>query len=289
MPGATFFAATGHNVGARFGTYWQANGGLAQFGYPLSEEFWEILEDGGRYRVQYFERARFEYHPENVPPYDVLLGQFGRRILNWGGSLTYTYDLGTFHQGEEQNEYRTSYDPATGEYTVALLALKTGLNFWSRVRTFADATIDVDVRRAAGGSSTSYGLALRVQPRGANDLYNAHYDVTISPSGSFAVFYRGTQDGQVVTLQNWTDSTAIRLGNATNHLTVTLKGSTMTVAINGHVVGIYNDIATAGGWVGVDTDTYNNLITAVYSNLRVTYDVGSVGQAGMPIPVAGTR
>jgi hypothetical protein len=31
--------------------------------------------------VQYFERTRFEYHPENAPPYDILLGQCGRRIL----------------------------------------------------------------------------------------------------------------------------------------------------------------------------------------------------------------
>jgi len=31
--------------------------------------------------VQYFERARFEYHPEHVAPYDILLGQFGRQIL----------------------------------------------------------------------------------------------------------------------------------------------------------------------------------------------------------------
>jgi hypothetical protein len=30
--------------------------------------------------VQYFERARFEYHPENAAPYDVLLGQFGRQF-----------------------------------------------------------------------------------------------------------------------------------------------------------------------------------------------------------------
>jgi hypothetical protein len=43
------------------------------------------LEDGNVYTVQYFERARFEYHPENAPPYDVLLGQFGRQILAAGG------------------------------------------------------------------------------------------------------------------------------------------------------------------------------------------------------------
>ena len=80
-PGMTYFDVTGHNVGPRFSAYWQANGGLAQFGYPLTEEFTETLEDGQPYTVQYFERARFEWHPENPPPYDVLLGQFGRRIL----------------------------------------------------------------------------------------------------------------------------------------------------------------------------------------------------------------
>ncbi|HET8628715.1 MAG TPA: hypothetical protein VFL91_14940 [Thermomicrobiales bacterium] len=78
--GSTFFQTTGHNVNGRFMAYWNAHGGLAQFGYPLSEAFQQQLEDGKTYTVQYFERARFEYHPENPPPYDVELGQFGRRI-----------------------------------------------------------------------------------------------------------------------------------------------------------------------------------------------------------------
>jgi N-acetylneuraminic acid mutarotase len=79
--GARFFALTGHNVSGGFLAYWEANGGLAQFGYPLTETITETLEDGKPYKVQYFERARFEYHPENAAPYDVLLGQFGRQIL----------------------------------------------------------------------------------------------------------------------------------------------------------------------------------------------------------------
>ena len=89
-PGRTYFAETGHNVGGRFLASWQANGGLAQFGYPLSEEVRERLEDGTEYTVQYFERARFEHHPELAPPNDVLLGQFGRRLLTapWGPVLT---------------------------------------------------------------------------------------------------------------------------------------------------------------------------------------------------------
>lgn len=80
--GAAYFAKTGHNLDGAFLAYWQSNGDLAQFGYPLSEVFEEQLEDGKTYRVQYFERARFEHHPEHAgTPHEVLLGQFGRRIL----------------------------------------------------------------------------------------------------------------------------------------------------------------------------------------------------------------
>ena len=65
----------------RFAAYWEESGGLAQFGFPLREELAERLEDAKAYTVQYFERARFEHHPENPAPNDVLLGQFGRRVL----------------------------------------------------------------------------------------------------------------------------------------------------------------------------------------------------------------
>ncbi len=78
----TWFPQTGHNVPGDFFLYWSSNGGIAQFGLPLSEPFQQQLEDGKSYRVQYFERARFEYHPENQAPYTILLGQFGRLIFS---------------------------------------------------------------------------------------------------------------------------------------------------------------------------------------------------------------
>ena len=73
------FPETGKCVGGRFLDYWLANGGLPQQGYPITDEFDEVNPaDGNPYKTQYFERARFEYHPENPPPYDVLLGLLGR-------------------------------------------------------------------------------------------------------------------------------------------------------------------------------------------------------------------
>jgi peptidoglycan/xylan/chitin deacetylase (PgdA/CDA1 family) len=84
-----YFAETGHHLCAGFRAYWRAHGlefgepgvsgaeSLALFGYPISEEFALRLEDGRTYTVQYFERARLEYHPENPFPYTVLQGRLG--------------------------------------------------------------------------------------------------------------------------------------------------------------------------------------------------------------------
>ena len=83
-PGARYFPQTGHNLRNSFLAYWQIHGGLAVYGYPISEEFAETSPtDGRRYIVQYFERNRFEYHPEyRNTPAEVLLGLLGSTLLH---------------------------------------------------------------------------------------------------------------------------------------------------------------------------------------------------------------
>lgn len=76
--GTLFFPETGKKLGGSFLRYWQDHGGLAQQGFPISDEFTEVSEvDGKPYTVQYFERSVFEWHPENAPPYNVLLSLLG--------------------------------------------------------------------------------------------------------------------------------------------------------------------------------------------------------------------
>ena len=72
----TFYAATGHRFCFGFRAYWQSHGGLAIFGYPISEEF---QENG--YTVQYFERQRLEYHPENSPAWQIEGGLLGVQVM----------------------------------------------------------------------------------------------------------------------------------------------------------------------------------------------------------------
>src|SRR6185312_15529488 len=68
----TYFAATGHRLCFGFRAYWQSHGGLAILGYPISEEF---QENG--FTVQYFQRQRLEYHPQNSPAWQVEGGLLG--------------------------------------------------------------------------------------------------------------------------------------------------------------------------------------------------------------------
>src|SRR3954469_1038283 len=72
------FPETGKTVQGLFLQYWHERGGLAQQGFPISNEMQEKSDtDGKTYTVQYFERAVFEMHPENQKPYDVLLSLLG--------------------------------------------------------------------------------------------------------------------------------------------------------------------------------------------------------------------
>ena len=91
--GCRVFAETGHAVCGEILTAWRKNGlqldnrkavseaeSLALFGLPISGVVTETLSDGKQYQVQWFERARFELHPENFAPYHILLGLLGNEV-----------------------------------------------------------------------------------------------------------------------------------------------------------------------------------------------------------------
>lgn len=90
LPGACEeFAQTGRSVCGAFRDYWRTHGlefgdqgtsereSLALFGLPLTAPQFETNSSGDRVLTQWFERARFEYHPDNPVAYRVLLGRLG--------------------------------------------------------------------------------------------------------------------------------------------------------------------------------------------------------------------
>jgi hypothetical protein len=85
-----YFPETGHTVRGEFLESFNARGGLRVFGFPITEEF--ALSG---LTVQYFQRARLEWHPEQAAGNRVqlsLLGEeFGRRTPAQGPSGPDTY------------------------------------------------------------------------------------------------------------------------------------------------------------------------------------------------------
>ncbi|MEM8534171.1 MAG: CAP domain-containing protein, partial [Chloroflexota bacterium] len=91
------FTETGHQVCGLFRTYYNTHGlnldgqasltpeeSLALFGLPLSDAMTMTLSDGREYTVQWFERGRFEYHPDNPEPFKVLMGLLGNEVQAFG-------------------------------------------------------------------------------------------------------------------------------------------------------------------------------------------------------------
>ncbi len=71
------FAPSGFQVCYSFLEFYNANGGLAQFGAPISNL---ELQDGRM--VQYFQRARFEWRPDLPAQQKVSLGSLGRQYFS---------------------------------------------------------------------------------------------------------------------------------------------------------------------------------------------------------------
>jgi hypothetical protein len=80
-PFQDYWQTHGLNIGGQTGTssYQES---LALFGLPLTGVRMETNQAGNSVLTQWFERARFEWHPANPEPYKVLLGLLGNEITN---------------------------------------------------------------------------------------------------------------------------------------------------------------------------------------------------------------
>jgi hypothetical protein len=79
--GARCFPETGYCIAGPIRDFWERNGGLMVFGFPITPQQPELIERRPT-QVQWFERSRLELHPENAPPYDVLIGRMGADRLS---------------------------------------------------------------------------------------------------------------------------------------------------------------------------------------------------------------
>jgi hypothetical protein len=72
-----YYPETGHTVRDPFINYFLSSGGVAQYGYPITEDY---VDPTTRMLVQYFHKVRLEWHPGNAEPYKVQLGLLGSEL-----------------------------------------------------------------------------------------------------------------------------------------------------------------------------------------------------------------
>ncbi len=136
--GPRYFPETGHNSPDIFANYWATHGGVGLFGLPITEPY---LDNG--LTIQWFERARFERHPENKDtPYEIQLGQLAREVRPADAPVA------------PANAANSRYFVDTG-HNVALF-----LSYWS-----------------ANGDMSSFGLPLTEELREINLADNTMYTV----------------------------------------------------------------------------------------------------------------
>ena len=148
------FRETGHHVAGDFIEYWQAHGGVPVFGYPISNEF-----SSGGLRVQWFERARFERHPENPEHTRILLGHLGREALKTRELPLYSIDvhpaaapgsdlqIGLSQGGEsERPDFFENIRDEGAALGPALVRLDNIFNYYNIVRRGPDGKLAYDWR-----------------------------------------------------------------------------------------------------------------------------------------------
>jgi hypothetical protein len=155
--GEVYFPETGHTLSGKFRQFWEKRGGLPTFGFPISEPLDEANPlDGQSYRVQYFERARFEYHPDELGGFyqqqvaayglrlaalrEVQLGDLGRQAAErkgyqfsgrqqLGGAPTWSPGIWERQIDVNLSEQRlTAYEGAVPVFSAPIATGKDGFN-----------------------------------------------------------------------------------------------------------------------------------------------------------------
>ncbi len=204
----SLFPATNHTVRGRFAQYW-AKGGITAFGQPLTEELSVVSPvDGQEYVVQWFEFARFEYHPAYAgTPSEVLLGHLGREALVDHPELVESPTV-PVPVGPRVIVLDPGHDPSTGgaigleqgdtlRFAQMLAALLTKHGYIVRLTRPTETTILFDqptLLLGAGADDSGYreGYAhaskiLELQPDLAISI---HYNAAASgPGGGSTTFY----------------------------------------------------------------------------------------------------
>jgi len=132
---------------------------------------------------------------------------------------------------------------------------------------FTDFVVEADATQVAGTDKNLYGLMLRVF---GTDL--DFYLFGISGDGRYTLIYDHLQkEGAAIRIVDWKPSTAIKQGQATNHLKAVLIGDTIELYANDILLETVQDDRISTGSVGfVASSSPEGTLHVSFDNLVVT-------------------
>jgi hypothetical protein len=141
-------------------------------------------------------------------------------------------------------------------------------------KIYGDFTLSVDALLSQGDQTNGYGIYIR-----GSSVQNAematYYRFELYGDGSYAIF-KGTVDANgaptTAKLVDYTVNSAIQKQGTINHVTITAKGATLTLTVNGQAVKTITDASYANGAIAPFVSNMQNAkpgAQAKFSNLTV--------------------
>lgn len=174
-------------------------------------------------------------------------------------------DFSNPQSGWEVGEYDTGkVGYGNGYYYV--VSYGDGNTMWGVAhRSFSDGVIEVDATQVSGPANNDYGVICRT----ADPESGVGYYMLISGDGYYAIV-KGTDAG-FEWLVDFTESSAIRQGNTTNHIRAVCNGSKLSLYVNGQLVGEAEDSEFKSGDIALTATSYESTAVEVrFDNLVVT-------------------
>ena len=180
------------------------------------------------------------------------------------GGVLFEDDFESTSSGWEVGEYDAgSVGYVAGAY--AVVSAGNSDTMWGiAYQSFENLVIEVDTTQILAGpeNDNDYGVICRAQETGEG------YHLLISGDGYYAI--SKAQDGEFDWLVDWTESDAIRQGNATNHIQVICDGTTLTLFVNGQRLATAADDTFTRGDVALTATSYEDAPTEIhFDNLTV--------------------
>jgi hypothetical protein len=173
-----------------------------------------------------------------------------------------------FGSGWEMGDYDFgSVGYKDGGYFVT--STSNGMVMWGVAgRSFDNLVIEVDATRVSAGlnSDNAYGVVCRDQ---SSNSATGYY-LRVSGDGHYSIA-KAEEGQEFEMLVEWTESSAIQQGNATNHIRAVCNGPTLELSVNGQHLATVEDSTFISGDIALTATTYENEATEVhFDNLVVS-------------------